>query len=67
MKANKQALKRWSTYANLAAIVVASLMVTLPDLLSAEYHAYVALVGGLITAVCQFVKQGGLNDLMDES
>lgn len=67
MKANKQALKRWSTYANLAAIVVASLMVTLPDLLPSQYHAYIALTGGVITAVCQFIKQGGLNELMDES
>lgn len=63
---NKQASKRWSTYANLAALIVAALMVGLPDLLPVEYHAYVALFGGLITAICQFIKQGGLNDLAEE-
>ena len=67
MSLNKQAAKRWSTYANLVSLIVAALMVGLPDLLPVDYHAYVALFGGLATAVCQFIRQGGLNDLVDES
>ena len=58
MKVNNMALRRWSTYANFTSMIVSAALVGLPDIgLDAFVVARIMLVGNIIIASCQFVKQ----------
>ena len=55
---NSELLKRYSTYANALSLVVASVLVSVPNLgLDAAMTAQIMLAGNVIVAVCQVLKQ----------
>lgn len=58
MTFNKEALKRWSTWANAGALVVGAAMIYLPDVLPAGAVSYVMLACSTFVAACQAIKQG---------
>ncbi len=61
MKVNDMALRRWSTYANMVSMMISAALIGLPDIgLEAVVVARLMLVGNVIVAVCQFVKQQAL-------
>ncbi len=66
MKLNKAAIKRWSTYANLGAMVVGAAMVYIPGIVATEYVPHVMCVCSGFVAICQFIKQGGLSAIVEE-
>ncbi len=58
MKFNKEFFKRWSTLANVIAMVCAAIITSLPSLeLSAAQVGTVMLVMNVVIAICQAVKQ----------
>ena len=55
---NKEALKRWSTYANALSGAVAAAMIYIPNIgLEATTTAQVMLACNVLVAICQSVKQ----------
>jgi hypothetical protein len=61
MQANKEALKRFSTYANTVALVVGAMMVYFPEIIPKDYVAHVMCGCSGLVAFCQAVKQGVAN------
>ena len=58
MKLNKMFFKRWSTLANVVAMVCAAIIASLPSLeLSAVTIGYIMLCLNVVIALCQAVKQ----------
>ena len=50
--------KRYSTYANLVAMIVSAGLVSIGNIgLQAETVAYIMMGGNIVVAVCQFIKQ----------
>jgi hypothetical protein len=58
MQINKEAAKRYSTYANFIALVVGAMMVYFPEIVPEEYIAHVMCVCSGLVAACQAFKQG---------
>lgn len=67
MKINKLALKRASTWANGIAMTLGAAVLYLPDLIPAEHLPIVMCGCSVVIAACQFIKQGGLEKLNDDS
>lgn len=61
MALNKEALKRWSTWANAGSLIVGAMMLYLPDIVSLEFKPYVMMVCSTFVAACQAIKQGANN------
>lgn len=58
MKLNKQFFKRWSTLANMLAMVCAAVIASLPSLdISATAVGAVMLSMNVVIAICQAIKQ----------
>ena len=55
---NAELLKRYSTYANALSMVVAAVLVSVPNLgLDTAITAQIMLAGNVVVAVCQVIKQ----------
>lgn len=61
MQVNKEAAKRWSTYANGIALVVGAMMVYFPEIVPDDYVAVVMCGCSGLVAACQFIKQAAAN------
>lgn len=67
MALNKAAVKRYSTYATLVSMVIGGVMTYLPDLIPDEYNGLVMLVCTGVIQGCMWIKQGGLQAVLDAS
>ena len=55
---NTELFKRYSTYANALSMVVAAVLVSVPNLgLDSTMTAQIMLAGNVVVAVCQVIKQ----------
>lgn len=61
MQINKEAAKRYSTYANAVALVMGAMMVYFPEIVPEGYIAPVMCVCSGLVAACQAIKQGVAN------
>ena len=67
MKFNKQFFKRWSTVANLSAMVAGAIIAGIPTLGLSVQHAGVAMMAmNIIIAVCQVVKQKAETNVIED-
>lgn len=58
---NKEALKRYSTYANGIAMVIGAMMIYFPEIIPQDYIAHVMCGCAGLVAACQAFKQGVSN------
>jgi len=55
---NKSILKRYSTYANLVAMVVSGILISIGNFgFDSNTTATIMLGGNVLVAVCQFIRQ----------
>jgi len=58
MTLNKEALRRYSTYANMISMMVSAALLGLPDIgFEPIMVARIMLAGNVVVALCQAVKQ----------
>lgn len=67
MKLNKRALKEWSTWATGVSMVIGGVTAYLPQIVPEYALPYVLISCAAVIAACRFIKQGGLEGLVDDS
>ena len=67
MKLNKRALKEWSTWATGVSMVIGGVTAYLPQIVPEYALPYVLMSCAAVIAACRFIKQGGLEDLTDDT
>ncbi len=65
MKITENVLKKWSTWANFVTMGLGAAMVYLPQLIPQEYNAIVMCACSVTISICQFIKQGNLEKIID--
>lgn len=67
MKPNKEALKRYSTYANAISLVLGAMMIYFPEIIPKEYVPHVMCACSGLVAACQAFKQGVSNVITNQN
>lgn len=61
IKINKDALRRYSTYANAVSLIIGGMMIYFPEIVPKEYVPHVMCACSGLVGACQAFKQGVQN------